>query len=151
MSHVPSEIIPICWFGAQKHLTILLSMLKTGVLLNVIVEIIIHFFEVSLINGKFKRTAFIWKLKCKKRLYCHFCSINASLLNKSIKNIYKICKCQTFEWLCILKKKIIQMILFMFVHLTFYSNSIRERNKEKNKYFPYDIWTTFEAKNSEVV
>jgi len=35
VSHDPSEIILKCWFGAQEFFLLLLSMLKTVVLLNI--------------------------------------------------------------------------------------------------------------------
>ncbi len=41
VSHDPSEIILICWFGAQNHL--LFSIFKTVVLLNILVGILFHF------------------------------------------------------------------------------------------------------------
>jgi len=40
LSHDPSEIILICWFGAQKYV-LLLSMLDTLVLLQIYVEVVI--------------------------------------------------------------------------------------------------------------
>ncbi len=42
----------------MKHF-ILLSKLKTVVLLKIFVETVIHFFQDSVMNTKFKRTAFI--------------------------------------------------------------------------------------------
>ncbi len=44
VSHVPSEIILICSFFLKKHF-LLLSMLKTAVLLNIFVETVMHFFS----------------------------------------------------------------------------------------------------------
>ncbi len=38
-AHDPSEIILICWFGAQESFLIIILMLKTLVLLNIFVEI----------------------------------------------------------------------------------------------------------------
>ncbi len=43
LSHDPSEIILICWFGAQKYV-LLLSMLDTLVLLQIYVEVVIVLF-----------------------------------------------------------------------------------------------------------
>jgi len=43
-----------------KNHFLLLSMLKTVVLLNIFVETMILFFQNSLMNGRFKRRAFIW-------------------------------------------------------------------------------------------
>ncbi len=71
----------------KKHFW-LLSMLKTVVLLNIFVEIVIHFiFQDSLMNRKFKRTVFF-----EIEIVCNivnvftitFNQLNASLLNKSI-------------------------------------------------------------------
>ncbi len=62
VSHDPSEIILICRFVALKHL-LLLSMLKTVVLLLFLWKPwYIYFFQDSLINRKFKTTAFIWNI-----------------------------------------------------------------------------------------
>ncbi len=46
VSHDPSEIILICWFGAQYFFFLLLSMLKTAVLLNIFGDSVIHFFRI---------------------------------------------------------------------------------------------------------
>ncbi len=57
MPHDPSEIIGICWFGAQETL---LLMLKTAVLLNIFLETMTVFcFQKSLMN-KLKRMLFIY-------------------------------------------------------------------------------------------
>ncbi len=57
-----SEIIIIYWFTAQEHFW-LLSMLKTVVLHNIFVEIVMHcIFQDSQMNRKIKRTAFIWNI-----------------------------------------------------------------------------------------
>jgi len=60
-SHNSSEIILICWFGAQdKILIILVLVLKTVVLLNIFVETMIN--QDYLINRKSRGTAFIWNI-----------------------------------------------------------------------------------------
>ncbi len=57
VSHDPSEIILMCLFGAQYFL--LLSVLNKVVLLNIFVEITIHYFQDSLMNSKFREAGFI--------------------------------------------------------------------------------------------
>ncbi len=69
-------------------------MLKTDVLLNIFVENVIFFFFLldSLMNGKHKRTTFIWN-----DIFCNIINVftvtfeqfNASLLNNSINFLFK--------------------------------------------------------------
>ncbi len=72
VSHGPSEIILICWFAAHKFF-VLLSMLKTVLLLYIFVEIVLNFLQDSMMNRKSKRTAFICNIIIA--FYCHFRSI----------------------------------------------------------------------------
>ncbi len=53
VSHDPSEIILICWFDA--HETCIIINVEKGC-----ASFPFYFFQDSLINKKFKRTAFIW-------------------------------------------------------------------------------------------
>jgi len=58
VSHDPSEIILIWWFAAQKKTFI--------IIINVESSFVQFYFQDSLINRKFNRTAFIWK-----RAFCN--------------------------------------------------------------------------------
>jgi len=48
--------------------------------LNIFVETLMHFSQDSLMDRKFKRTAFNWNFKHYKCLYCHFLSIECIML-----------------------------------------------------------------------
>ncbi len=75
-SHDPSEIILIFWFAAQKTFYYYVENSR------------VEFFQVSLMNRKFRRTAFIWNRNlCNIVFIITFDQFKASLLNKSI-NFY---------------------------------------------------------------
>ncbi len=57
-------------------------MYQTVVLLNILVETVMHFFQDSLMNKKFKRTAFIF-CNIINVFTITFETFNVSLLNKS--------------------------------------------------------------------
>ncbi len=79
----PSEIILICWFTAQETF-LLLSMLKTVVLLHIFMETVILVFKDSFINRMLKSTAFICFCNIINVCTDTFDQFNASLQNKSI-------------------------------------------------------------------
>ncbi len=60
VSHDPSEINLIYWFAAQETFLIIISVIKTVVLLHFFVENG-NFFSGFIDKQKFKRTAFDWK------------------------------------------------------------------------------------------
>ncbi len=65
----------------NKHL--LLSMLKTVLLINIFIEAMIVFFQDSLINRKFKRTACIWNGNIVYKVFTDmYDQFNAYLLKK---------------------------------------------------------------------
>ncbi len=80
-SYDPAEIILICDLLLKKHLWFL-SMLKTVVLFQIFVETMAHYFHHSMVNSKFKITAFIIYLifgSIINVFYCHFWSIECIL------------------------------------------------------------------------
>ncbi len=58
VSHDPSEIILICWFVVQEIFPII-NNVENSFDVIFFVETFPHFFSGFLINGKFKRKAFI--------------------------------------------------------------------------------------------
>ncbi len=120
MSHDPSEIILICWFGAQDTFLIIMLLQRLKCLIIMLLQCLIAMFKPvvrlnifvdSVMNRKFKRTAFIWIIFCNniKGFTVTFEYFNASLLSKSIhllKNIWH----QTFEF---------YSMLYKYIHLFF--------------------------------
>ncbi len=95
MSHDPSEIILICWFGAQDTFLIIMLLQHLKCLIIMLLQCLIAMFKPvvrlnifvdSVMNRKFKRTAFIWIIFCNniKVFTVTFEYFNASLLSKSI-------------------------------------------------------------------
>ncbi len=91
-SHLPSEIILICWFGAQESF-LRLSMLKKVVVLNFFVETVIRFFfQDSLMNRNLKSSIYLtfYNIIININIFSvTFDQFSPSLLGKSI-NIFKI-------------------------------------------------------------
>ncbi len=87
MSHDSSEIILKCWFCAEEIFLLIMNHENSCAAQYFCENQDTVFFQDTLVNIKFKRTAFIWNIIFCNIIYCHYNQFNPSLWNKKEKLI----------------------------------------------------------------